>query len=97
MFKLVGVLLIILAVSGLVTFIWAFFDYAPTARSESDLLDRKRKLIVRSLCTFWSCTVGFVFLMFRVASPLEVAFVVSMVLCMGYAVALINPKFLTRR
>jgi hypothetical protein len=31
------------------------------------------------------------------ASPLVVAFVVSMVLCMGYAVALINPKFLTRR
>jgi hypothetical protein len=32
MFKLVGVLLVILAIQGLATFIWAFFYYPPNGK-----------------------------------------------------------------
>lgn len=92
MFRLVGILLITLAVLGLVTFVWALFYYRSSTRNG----DHKRRLIIQSACTFWSCTLGFVFLMFRVAGPLEVALVVAMALCAGYGAAFINPKFFTR-
>jgi len=97
MFIFVGVLLVICAIGGFVELILAFFGRVPTAQRSPQYLERKRLRIVRTFWTFAICTVGLVFLTSGFASPVGVLLIVSPLLALGYALALIDPKMLLRK